>query len=277
MTDAISRLRTVARAGRSSDETALFEPVAPSRASSAIADQIRTAIVSGRIGAGERLPPERELAEQFGVSRVTVRDALRALEANGLIKVRVGARGGAFVTAPTGALVAQAMSDMMAMAVVTPDEVVEARLVVELGTVTLACVRATEDDLKQLRELWEHGRRELTAKRYTRELSWAFHALLAHGAHNAAVEGLAQSFKTTLSLHPLRAREPRARSHALTVEEHGRILEALEQRDGEAARREMAAHLMRGTKLEEKEAALLALWRAPAPKARQRSATRRAK
>src|ERR687883_979020 len=106
----------------------LFAPVSVARASTSIADQIRQAIVTGRLNEGERLPPERELAEQFGVSRVTVRDALRGLEAMGLIEVRVGARGGAFVTVPSGSLVGQTMSDMMLMSAVTPDEIVEARL-----------------------------------------------------------------------------------------------------------------------------------------------------
>src|SRR4029079_14087498 len=110
----------------------LFAPVTGARASSAIADQIRTAIVTGKLTEGGRLAPERELAEQFGVRRVTVRDALRSLEAMGLIEVRVGALGGAFVTAPTGSKVAQAMSDMMLMAVISPEDVVESRLIVEL-------------------------------------------------------------------------------------------------------------------------------------------------
>src|SRR5438067_5676942 len=93
----------------------MFAPITFARASSAIADQIRAAIIGGQLKEGERLPPERSLAEQFAVSRVTVRDALRALEAMGLITVRVGARGGAFVTAPTGSVVAQTMSDMVMM------------------------------------------------------------------------------------------------------------------------------------------------------------------
>src|SRR5919199_6455529 len=114
----------------------MFAPVNVTRASSAIADQIRAAIVTGQLKAGTRLPPERTLAEQFEVSRVTVRDALRALEAMGLITVRVGARGGAFATAPTGSVVGQTMADMMMMHVVAPDDIVEVRLVVELGTVT---------------------------------------------------------------------------------------------------------------------------------------------
>src|SRR5436305_317219 len=141
----------------------IFAPVAVARASSAIAEQIRTAILTGRLKAGDRLSPERELAEQFGVSRVTVRDALRSLEAMGLLEVKVGARGGAFVTAPTGSKVAQTMSDMVLMSVTTPEEIVEARLIVELGTVTLACARATPEDLAELRELCAQGRDALAA------------------------------------------------------------------------------------------------------------------
>src|SRR6059058_2674475 len=154
----------------------LFAPVSVARASSSIADQIRQAIVTGKLDQSERLPPERELAEQFGVSRVTVRDALRALEAMGLIEVRVGARGGAFVTIPTGSHVGQTMSDMMMMSAVTPGDIVEARLVVELGTVTLACARADDHDIARLQELAERSAAALASKTYTRELSWEFHA-----------------------------------------------------------------------------------------------------
>src|SRR5918911_5324484 len=150
----------------------MFAPVAVARASSAIAEQIRTAIVTGQLGEGERLPPERELAEQFGVSRVTVRDALRGLEAMGLVEVRVGARGGAFVTAPTGSHIGQTMSDMMLMKAVSPEDIVEARLIVELGTITLAAARATDEDLAELRALAERAPKELKAGTYTRELSW---------------------------------------------------------------------------------------------------------
>jgi DNA-binding FadR family transcriptional regulator len=237
----------------------LFSPVTVARASSSIADQIRAAIVTGQLKEGARLPPERELAEQFGVSRVTVRDALRALEAMGLIEVRVGARGGAFITVPSGSVVGQTMSDMMMMQAISPEDVVEARLIVELGTVTLACVRATDEDLARLHEHAELATKALAAKSYTREISWEFHALLSEAAHNAAVEGLTHSFRSTLSMHPFRTREG-APAHARTVEEHRLILAAVDARDGASARREMAHHLLRGTGLEQRESALLALW-----------------
>ena len=246
----------------------MFAPVSVARASSSIADQIRQAIVTGKLDQGERLPPERELAEQFGVSRVTVRDALRALEATGLIEVRVGARGGAFVTVPSGSIVGQTMSDMMMMSAVSPEDIVEARLVVELGTVTLACARATDEDIAGLNELAERSDAALAGKTYTRELSWDFHALVAKAAHNGAIEGLTSSFRSSLSMHPIRAREG-AKAHTLTVEEHATILEAILARDGATARREMAKHLLRGTNLEKRESELLELWAAVPTSARK--------
>jgi GntR family transcriptional regulator, transcriptional repressor for pyruvate dehydrogenase complex len=249
------------------DSSGLFAPVSVARASSSIADQIRQAIVTGKLDQGARLPPERELAEQFGVSRVTVRDALRALEAMGLIEVRVGARGGAFVTVPSGSIVGQTMSDMMMMSAVTPEDIVEARLVVELGTVTLACARATEDDIVRMREHCERSTAAIAAKTYTREMSWDFHALVADAAHNGAIEGLTHSFRSSLSMHPIRTREG-ARAHALTVEEHARIFYAIEQHDGETARREMATHLLRGTNFEKRESELLGLWTEAQPRRR---------
>lgn len=237
----------------------IFEPVAVARASSAIAEQIRQAIVTSRLKEGERLPPERELAEQFGVSRVTVRDAFRALETMGLIDVRVGARGGAFVTAPSSSVVAKTMSDMLMLSVVEPEDIVEARLIVELGTVTLACDRASNEELARLRELCLEGRRKLKARSYTRENSWQFHSLLAQLAHNGAVDGLTKSFRSTLSMHPIRAREGR-KGHERSVEEHLRIVDALERRDAAAAREEMAGHLLRATQLEKRAASLLDWW-----------------
>jgi GntR family transcriptional repressor for pyruvate dehydrogenase complex len=249
----------------------MFAPISVARASSSIAEQIRQAIVTGKLEQGARLPPERELAEQFGVSRVTVRDALRALEAMGLLEVRVGARGGAFVTVPSGAIVGQTMSDMMMMAAISPEDIVEARLIVELGIITLVCSRAAGDDIDRLRALTTRAADALRAKTYTREISWDFHALLAQAAHNAALEGLAQSFRSSLSLHPIRTREGAA-AHAHTVEEHDRILQAVERRDGAAARREMAQHLLRGTNLVERESELLALWEARGRQAPKRRA-----
>src|SRR4051794_17874559 len=93
----------------------LFSPINVGRISAVIIDQIRQLIHSGQLATGARLPSERDLCVQFGVSRVTVREALRVLEANGLVEIRVGARGGAFVTAPTSDRVGAGLTDLLAL------------------------------------------------------------------------------------------------------------------------------------------------------------------
>jgi GntR family transcriptional repressor for pyruvate dehydrogenase complex len=223
---------------------ASFTPVAVGRASAAIADQIRAAILEGRVQSGERLAPERELAEQFGVSRVTVRDALRILEANGLVEIRVGAAGGAFARAPTSQDVGAGIGNMLMLSAVTPDEIAEARLVLELGTVTLAVERATDEDVTELRDLVERA-----SDHYDRELAWDFHSRLAAAAHNPAIELLTASFRGPLSMHAVRAREPSEWSHEQSIREHEELLRALEKRDAARARAVMAKHLVRGTNI----------------------------
>ncbi len=237
----------------------VFEPIARSRASASIVEQLHAAILDGRYGVGERLI-ERELAAQFGVSRITVRDALRALEAMELIEIRLGARGGAFVTAPSGDVMSQTMLNLITLWSVAPEDVVEARLVNELGTVTMACARATDAEVAGLREQCEQARVRLDAGGYERELSWRFHTLLAEAAHNGAVEGLTHAFEGSLGRIPKLHGRARDRAAARTLDEHLAIVEALERRDAAAAREAMAAHLLRDTGVEERARRLLELW-----------------
>jgi GntR family transcriptional repressor for pyruvate dehydrogenase complex len=225
----------------------LFVPVVGGRISDAITHQIRTAILSRRLQPGDRLPNERELAERFGVSRVTVRDALRTLEAGGLLEIRVGASGGPFVTAPSTSFVGEGISNMLVMSEVDPDEIAEARVILELGTVALAVERATEADLDELRRLCAVGADRLAAGNYDTQLSRDFHAALAVASHNRAVEMVTATFAGPLSMHPVREREPAEWSHEHTVAEHLEIVEAIAARDGDRAREVMRAHLTRGT------------------------------
>src|SRR5262245_7819270 len=78
----------------------MFTKVRVGRVSEEVVKQVQEAIFSGELKPGDRLPPERELAEQFGLSRMSVRDALRTLESSGLVKIKVGSSGGAFIREP---------------------------------------------------------------------------------------------------------------------------------------------------------------------------------
>src|SRR6201985_765690 len=93
----------------------MFSPVNVDRVSQVIVDQIRLLIRDGRLQLGDRLPSERELSQRFGVRRVTVREALRILEASGLVAIKVGAHGGAFLTTPSAARLGEGLADLIAL------------------------------------------------------------------------------------------------------------------------------------------------------------------
>jgi GntR family transcriptional regulator, transcriptional repressor for pyruvate dehydrogenase complex len=242
--------------GPSAGVAELFSPVTPGRISGLIVEQIRSLIREGRLSPGDRLPSERDLAEQFGVSRVTVRDALRALEATGLVEVKVGAGGGGFLRAPSSDVAGQGMSDMLLMAALSPDEVAEARLMFELDTVGLAARRATPADLAELRDICERSAELLKAGAYDVHLSWDFHDRLARATHNAAIELITRSFRGPLSMARARAREPSKLANRRTVAEHTSIVDALEAGDSERARAVLSAHLIRATNLEQRLAGM---------------------
>jgi DNA-binding FadR family transcriptional regulator len=127
-----------------------FQSVRPTRAFEEIATQIRTELAKGRLKVGSRLPAERALALQFGVSRNTLREALRALEHAGLIRLQKGATGGAFVSEGTGNAIVNSMVDLYNVGSVSPSQLTEARIWLESIIVREACRRATPDSLKEL-------------------------------------------------------------------------------------------------------------------------------
>jgi GntR family transcriptional repressor for pyruvate dehydrogenase complex len=127
-----------------------FRPVRTARAFEGIADQIRAQMAAGRLRAGDRLPPERELALQFGVSRNTLREALRSLENAGLLRLQKGAWGGAFVRKSTGDAVVAGFRDMFQLGAIAPEHLTEARVMIESIAVRVACERATVSDIAAL-------------------------------------------------------------------------------------------------------------------------------
>ncbi len=223
----------------------LLSRVSIGRISEVIVDQIRLLIRQGRLSAGDRLPSERELCERFGVSRVTVREALRVLEANGLVEIRVGARGGAFVTVPSSQRVGEGISDLITLASLTAVEVTEARRVFELGIVPLVCERATEDDVAALYEICDRSSAALQGDEYPLELSAEWHTRYAQAAHNRAVAMLVESLHGPLLMSLERARAAAPLHGRRGVEEHRALVDAVAARDAVRATELMSEHLSR--------------------------------
>ncbi|MBO0871488.1 MAG: FadR family transcriptional regulator, partial [Micromonosporaceae bacterium] len=193
---AVSQTGGTRDAGNAADKSTadLFSPVSVGRISEVIVEQMRELIRKGKLVPGDRLPSERSLCERFGVSRVTVREALRVLEASGLVEIRVGARGGAFVTQPSSQRVGEGLAELLTLAPMTASDVTEARIVFELGILPLVVERATEEDIAALRELVGQGLRALEGGAYTMAMSAQFHVRVASSTHNPAIEMLVQSF-----------------------------------------------------------------------------------
>ena len=129
---------------------AKFQRIRASRAFDEIAAQIREELEAGRLRVGHRLPSERAMSEQFGVSRNTLREALRSLEHAGLIQLHKGARGGAFITESNGEAITIGLMDMYHLGAVRPAELTEARIWLESIVVREACHRKTKADIDAL-------------------------------------------------------------------------------------------------------------------------------
>ncbi len=218
-----------------------FTPVRQARASGEIVSQIERAIFSGELKIGDRLESERELAERFGVSRITVRDALRVLEARGLVYVKVGASGGAFVAETNVDQVAESISTMILLRRMTLSGVAEARTVVETATSELAAERADAAAIERIARTVEQGKSVVREQAPHTEASMDFHVAVADAAQNELLAGTVAAYRDLLiqTLHDMRD----VRSAKATQRAHEEILDAIRSHDPEAARSLMLAHL----------------------------------
>lgn len=216
-----------------------LQAVEPRRLYRQIADQIRTLIETGGAAPGARLPAERELARQLGVSRPSLREALIALELEGLLDVRVGS--GIYVARPGGPKAAGTRD-----AGSGPFEVMHARRLIEPECAALAARHAGAAQLRALREA--HARYAEEAKRHHNplEADRAFHVAIAEAAGNSALVLLVQTL-WDLRLGPMyRALERKLEYPAMandTLREHHAVLAAIIRRDPRAARAAMRRHM----------------------------------
>jgi DNA-binding FadR family transcriptional regulator len=219
----------------------VFTPIRQSRASGEIVSQIERAIFASELTSGDRLQSERELAEQFGVSRITVRDALRVLEARGLIRVKVGATGGAFVADANTDRVAESISTLIKLKRMTLSELAEARKVVEAATAELAANRADAAAVSRLQQNVERARPLLREAITHADASMDFHVELARAAGNEVLEATVEAYRELLvpSIRDLRDEK----SGRATQKAHEELVEAVRRHDAEGAREIMLTHL----------------------------------
>jgi len=130
-----------------------FGRVTPDYSFQKVAAAVRNAFTRGELKPGDRLPPQRELQDVFGVSKVTILEALRVLEADGLVEVQVGRNGGAIVLDPARHSLARAIGLLLAMDQITLAEIAELRVSVELQIARLVAQRVTPTGIELLETL----------------------------------------------------------------------------------------------------------------------------
>jgi GntR family transcriptional regulator, transcriptional repressor for pyruvate dehydrogenase complex len=215
-----------------------------SRTFETAAGQIRALIAQGHLKPGDKLPPERDLSARLGVGRNAVREALRGLEQAGVVELRPGKGGGAFVTGGRPDVLGRNLRDLLELGSITFDNLWEARLtlvdaVLELavGNMTEADFAALEANLAQAQACYAAG--DLTAKS---RRNIEFHDTLARATHNpliaaimVSVSDLVRGFTERLGSDP----GPK------TLESRARLLKALKTGDVHAAQAEMRSDLRR--------------------------------
>lgn len=221
-----------------------FSAITPHRAFEEIADQIRALVANGRLRPGDRLPPERELAAAFRVSRNTLREALRALELAGMIESRKGASGGAFVRPGSPQVVVGGMRDLYHLGAITPEHLTEARIWLSEMVVRVVCERATEEDFAALETNVDAMRRADAAGDFDgrQRLNREFHVILARATRNPIVAITMEGVMAVLGQFIAQIGPG---TNPFTLPSRERFLRLLRARDADAAVGEMASFLKR--------------------------------
>ncbi|MBB6099798.1 GntR family transcriptional repressor for pyruvate dehydrogenase complex [Deinobacterium chartae] len=209
------------------------------KVSDSVTSSLLDLIRHGDYPAGTRLPPERELAVRFGVSRATLRDALRRLELLGYLEVRQG--GGTFARTPDASTLSRPFQGLLAGSPGTATDLMEFRCMVEPEVAALAAERASSNELALLSDSYERQQRAADRGLRLADEDMRFHGLIAQASGNAVFSGVLETLRHLMQ--ELRHNLLPGSRPDLTLREHLRILEAITARDPHGARAAMAAHL----------------------------------
>jgi DNA-binding FadR family transcriptional regulator len=216
----------------------LTKQAEPRRLYHQVADQIRSVIDQGDFPPGTRLPPERELAIQLGVSRPSLREALLALEIAGRVEVRMGSGVYVCATPATSTPEPLSLGD-------SPSELMQARTVLEASVIPLALARATKAGIDQVRACLDAMRSDIRRGHSPVEADRRFHVSIAEMTGNAVLARMVGELfdGRNAPISSRMAHTETARSWAAALREHELIFQALDARDPQEAAAAMYGHL----------------------------------
>ena len=218
---------------------AVIEPVRRSRLYQDIVSQIEALLDRGELRPGDQLPPERALAEQFQVSRASVREALRSLELLGIVETRAG--GGTFVRQMVPEDLARPLSNLISRGHTLTD-VIEVRGLIEPAIAAAAARRIRPDELAELRAILTQQAEKVAAGQPYAEEDTRFHELIGQAARNELLVTMLGVIWDVLRSSREQWLQTNQRAHS-SIDAHQRILAALETHDADAAHAAAGEHI----------------------------------
>jgi GntR family transcriptional regulator, transcriptional repressor for pyruvate dehydrogenase complex len=229
---------------RDTTSQGVFQPIRLERVAEKVASQLKKAIIGGVFRVGERLPPERELAEQMGVSRPSIREALQQLELLGLLETVHG--GGSVVKNLTEQEISKPMEIVLREDRQLVLEVTEVRAFMEAWAAKQAASNRTEEDLELIHGYIEEMERDLEKGRIRPELDFQFHIEIAAATHNTIFVHIIQNIHQLIS-YSLRVHREQIfispEAQETIFNHHLRVFRAIQDRDAKAAEAAMREHL----------------------------------
>jgi DNA-binding FadR family transcriptional regulator len=224
----------------SGDESRIITPIKKTRVAEEVADRIRELMLDGTFPSGQPLPSERHLAERFGVSRGSIRDALRTLETIGLVETRHG-QGTFPLELSVDRLVAP-LASVMAYRSDLQDELLDVRRMFEPAVARVAALRATEEDLAELQRILDTQRQKLKDGQSAIIEDTAFHAILARATRNRVIMSIMATLNNLLVESRTNSLLQKGRP-ARSMDGHEAVVAALRRRDAEGASQAMYNHI----------------------------------
>jgi len=218
----------------------LLQPIKKTRVAEEIADRIRVLILDGTFSAGRPLPGERVLAARFGVSRGSIRDAVRMLETIGLVESRHGQ--GTFARELDVSRLVAPLASVLTYRHDLRDELLDLRRMFEPAVARAAAARVTDDDLADLQRIVDTQRRKIKSGGSTIVEDTAFHAVLARATRNRAVMRIMGALNDLLVDSRARTLKQKGRPER-SIAGHEAVVAALRRRDPDAAARAMHTHI----------------------------------
>ena len=225
------------------DEARLFMPVRTRRAFEEISAEIKRLVFSGVLKPGDRLPPETELAVQFGVSRHTIREALRRLEIAGFIAMQKGGAGGPLIVDTILNTIGSSFLDAFLLKKMTIHDLMEARLEIEKMVLRKVVGVISQSEIALLRESLTASKGKAERGMPTFEDDIHFHKLLAKATKNYVFDILMESLMAVVAhFHSLVKIGPKTSKEVARA--HEQLLDALEHHDKDIALDVMEKHIL---------------------------------